>query len=46
MINVKMSRSDWDTVVLILSEARDSGKFAYFDNIIDTIDNALDSQEG
>jgi hypothetical protein len=45
MINVKMSRSDWDTVVLILTDARDSGRFAYFDNIIDSIDNALDTQE-
>ena len=45
MINVKMSRSDWDTVVFILTDARDSGRFAYFDNIIDSIDNALDTQE-
>lgn len=45
MINVKMTRSDWDTVIMILTDARDSGKFAYFDNVIDTIDNALDTQE-
>lgn len=45
MINVKMTRSDWDTAILILTDARDSGKFAYFDNIIDSIDSALDSQE-
>jgi hypothetical protein len=45
MINVKMSRSDWDTVILILTDARDSGKIGYFDNIIDSIDHALDTQE-
>jgi len=40
-----MARSDWDTVVMILTDARDSGKFAYFDHIIDSVDNALENQE-
>lgn len=46
MIKVRMTRSDWDTVVMILTDARDSGRFAYFDHITDQIDNALDTQEG
>ena len=46
MIKVTMPRSDWDTVVMILTDARDSGKFAYFDHVVDTIDSALDTQEG
>ena len=46
MIKVQMPRSDWDTVVLILTDARDSGRFAYFDHIVDAIDHALDTQEG
>lgn len=44
-ITVKMSRSDWDTVVMILTDARDSGRWAYFDHTIDAIDQALDAQE-
>jgi hypothetical protein len=46
MIEVQMTRSDWDTVIMILTDARDSGRFAYFDHIIDSIDSALDKQEG
>ena len=45
MIKVDMTRADWDTVVMILTDARDSGRFAYFDHIIDSIDNALENQE-
>jgi len=45
MIKVNMTRADWDTVVMILTDARDSGRFAYFDNVIDSVDNALDNQE-
>ena len=45
MIKVNMTRADWDTVVMILTDARDSGRFAYFDNVIDSVDNALDTQE-
>ena len=44
MIKVSMTRSDWDTVLMILTDARDSGKFAYFDHIIESVDNALDTQ--
>jgi hypothetical protein len=44
-MKVNMPRGDWDTVVMILTDARDSGRFAYFDHIIDAVDNALDSQE-
>jgi hypothetical protein len=45
MIKVDMTRADWDTVVMILTDARAGGRFAYFDHIIDSIDNALDTQE-
>lgn len=45
MITVKMPRGDWDIVVMILTDARDSGRFAYFDHIVDAIDHALDTQE-
>ncbi len=45
MIKVNMARADWDTVVMILTDARDSGRFAYFDHIIDSVDNALEKQE-
>lgn len=45
MIKVSMTRADWDTVTMILTDARDSGRFAYFDHIIDSVDNALENQE-
>lgn len=45
MITVSMPRADWDTVIMILTDARDSERFAYFDHVIDTIDHALDNQE-
>ena len=45
-IKVSMPQADWDVVHYILTDARDSGRFAYFDHIIDTIDQALDTQEG
>ena len=45
MAKVSMTRSDWDTVVMILEDARDSGRFAYFDHIIDSVNDALDTQE-
>jgi hypothetical protein len=45
MTKVSMPRADWDTVIMILTDARDSGKFAYLDHITDTIDHALDTQE-
>lgn len=46
MIKVRMTRSDWETVLMILDDARFTGRFAYFDHIIEVIDDALDSQEG
>ena len=45
MIKVSMPRADWETVVYIMSEVQKNGIFAYIDNIIDTIDHALDTQE-
>jgi hypothetical protein len=45
MIRVSMSRADWETVVYIMAEVQKNGMFAYIDNIIDTIDHALDTQE-
>ena len=45
MPKVELTRSDWDTVIMILTDARDSGRFAYFDHIVDAIDQALDRQE-
>lgn len=45
MPNVVMPRADWETVLLILNDAKASLRVAYIDNIIDTIDKALDSQE-
>lgn len=46
MINVEMTRSQWENIVLFLTEIRDSDRFAlYLDNIIDSIDSALDKQE-
>lgn len=46
MIKISMPRADWDTVVMILTDARDSGRFAYFDHITNQIDTALNTQEG
>lgn len=46
MIKVRMTRSDWDTVLMILADARSTGRFAYFDHIIEIIDDELASQEG
>ena len=46
MITVSMPRNEWENIVLLLTEVRDSDRFAlYLDHIIDTIDNALDTQE-
>jgi acetone carboxylase gamma subunit len=45
MITVALSATDWGNVVRFLTEIRDSDRFAiYLDNIIDTIDAALDEQ--
>jgi hypothetical protein len=45
MAKVDMTRSDWETVIMILTDAKDSGRFAYFDHIIDSVNDALDTQE-
>jgi hypothetical protein len=45
MPKVKMSRGDWDTVVMVMTIARDRGIVAYIDHIIDDIDNQIAEQE-
>jgi hypothetical protein len=45
MNTVKMPRGDWDTVIMVLTMARDHGIVAYIDNIIDDIDNQVAEQE-
>jgi hypothetical protein len=42
---VKMPRADWDTVIMVLTMARDAELVAYIDNIIDDIDNQIADQE-
>ena len=45
MPTVKMPRGDWDTVIMVLTMARDHEIVAYIDNIIDDIDNQVYAQE-
>ena len=45
MPKVSMPMADWDTVVMILTDALSSGRFAYFSHIIDDIANQLEKQE-
>jgi len=45
MPKVKMSRGDWDTVLMVLTVARDQGLVAYIDSIIDDIDEQVAGQE-
>ena len=45
-MKVNMPRGDWEIVMMILTDARDSERFAYIDNIIDTIDLEFERQEG
>jgi hypothetical protein len=40
-----MPRADWDTVIMVLTMARDEELVAYIDNIIDDIDNQIADQE-
>lgn len=40
-----MPMSDWDTVVMVLTMARDHQIVGYIDNIIDDIDQQLAEQE-
>lgn len=46
MPKVKMPRGDWETVVMVLTMARDHGIVAYIENIIDDIDKQIAQQEG
>lgn len=45
MPTIKMPRADWETVLMVLTMARDSQRVAYIDSIIDDIDKQFDSQE-
>lgn len=45
MLRVEMPRADWDTVIWVMTAARDAEIVAYIDNIIDDIDNQIYSQE-
>ena len=45
-MKVNMPRGDWEIVMMILTDARDSERFAYFDHIIDAIDLEFERQEG
>jgi hypothetical protein len=45
MPKVKMTRGEWDTVVMVLTMARDQEIVAYIDDIIDQIDNQVAEQE-
>ena len=44
-MKVNMPRGDWEVVMMILTDARDSGTFAYFDHIIEAIDLEFERQE-
>ena len=46
MPKVEMPRGDWETVVMVLTMARDHEIVAYIDNIIDDIDKQIAQQEG
>jgi hypothetical protein len=45
MPKVNMPRADWDTVIMVMTMARDNELVAYIDNIIDDIDNQIGKQE-
>jgi hypothetical protein len=42
---VKMPRADWETIIMVMTMARDSGLVAYIDPIINDIDNQIAEQE-
>lgn len=46
MIKVALPRADWDTIIAVLTAARDAEIVAYIDNIIDDIDEQTHAQEG
>ena len=44
-IKVELSRNDWENIVGLLTEIRDSDRVAvYIDDIVDKIDTALDKE--
>jgi hypothetical protein len=45
MNTVKMPRGDWNTVIMVMTMARDHEIVSYIDNIIDDIDNQIAKQE-
>jgi len=45
MNTVKMTRGDWNTVIMVMTMARDYEIAGYIDNIIDDIDNQIGKQE-
>ena len=45
MNTVKMPRADWETIILIMTMARDTGLVAYIDPIINDIENQIAEQE-
>jgi hypothetical protein len=45
MNTVKMTRGDWETVIMVMTMARDHEIVSYIDNIIDDIDNQIGKQE-
>jgi hypothetical protein len=45
MNTVKMPRADWETIIMVLTMARDTRLVAYIDPIINEIDNQIAEQE-
>jgi hypothetical protein len=45
MPKVTMPRGDWDTVIMVMTMARDYEIVGYIDDIIDDIDNQIAKQE-
>jgi hypothetical protein len=43
---VRMPQADWDTVIMVLTMARDHQLVGYIDNVIDDIDSQVSGQEG
>ena len=42
---VKMPRADWETIIFVMTMAKEAGIVAYIDNIINEIDNQIAEQE-
>ena len=46
MVSVSLNDYDWENIVLLLTEVRDSERFSiYLDGIIDRIDQALEARQ-